>query len=58
MTGIDQASMEQIKDIEANDRNLTKSSELFVSCIGESGSNELIFYNVHDYSVVQKLELS
>ena len=35
-----------------------EAHELFVSSIGESGSNELKFYNVQDYSIIQRLELS
>ncbi len=32
--------------------------EIFVSSIGESGSNELKFYNVDDFSIIQRLELT
>ena len=35
-----------------------QEQEIFVSSIGESGSNELKFYHVHDFSVIQRLELS
>jgi COMPASS component SWD1 len=33
-------------------------TEGFVSTIGETGSNELKFYNAHDFSMMQRLELS
>jgi hypothetical protein len=33
-------------------------TEGFVSTIGEIGSNELKFYNSHDFSMMQKLDLS
>lgn len=33
-------------------------TEGFVSAIGESGSNELKFYNAHDFSLMQRLELT
>ena len=33
-------------------------TEGFVSTIGETGSNELKFFNAHDFSLMQRLELS
>lgn len=31
--------------------------EIFVTSIGETGSNELKFYYADDYSIIQRLEL-
>lgn len=33
-------------------------TEGFVSTIGESGSNELKFFNTHDFSLIQRIELT
>lgn len=35
-----------------------EARDIFVSSIGESGSNELKFYNTNDFTLVQRLELS
>lgn len=52
---------EMKKETQGNGQGLAASKrlwELFVSSIGESGSNELKFYNVGDHSEVKRLELS
>ncbi|CDW83144.1 UNKNOWN [Stylonychia lemnae] len=54
-SSFNQKNEQQIQD---NKESFMYQQEIFVSSIGESGSNELKFYNVDDFSIIQRLELT
>lgn len=51
-------TQQKLADAKGDIKHEFLETEGFVSTIGESGSNELNFYNSNDFSLMQRLELS